>query len=156
WSSTGGYLVMVTTDFYNVDKVVITANGNAFLLDDTNVSTVVSSGQTHDVSSGQTETGDIVLSGGTLDVLSGGTISSTHDSGTINVLAGGSAFDTAIYYGGSETVSAGGIDQSARISGGTQYVYGLATGDINYGFQFVESGGIASGTVISGGEQVIY
>ena len=41
--SPGATWSLVTTDFYNVDKVVITANGTAFLLDDTNVATVVPS-----------------------------------------------------------------------------------------------------------------
>jgi hypothetical protein len=41
--SPGATWSLVTTDFYNVDKVVITANGNAFLLDDTNVAAVAPS-----------------------------------------------------------------------------------------------------------------
>jgi autotransporter passenger strand-loop-strand repeat protein len=105
------------------------------LVQNITVPPTVSSGQTLNVSSGQTSNGVTVLSGGTLNVLSGGTASNTLDSG------------------GSETVSAHGIDHGALIRGGTQYDYGSASGDTIYGggFQIVESGGIASGTTINGG-----
>ena len=78
---------------------------------DPTMSVTVSSGQTHDVSSGQTDTGDIVLS-----------------VGVLNVLDGGTATTTTIDWGGVEFVNAGGIDNGTFISGGTQYDYGLVTG----------------------------
>src|SRR5262249_48099279 len=76
-------------------------------------SVTVSSGQTHIVSSGQTESGDIVLAGGTLDVLSGGTISSTVDSGTINVYGIASATTLS---GGALEVASGGSTGSAPVT----------------------------------------
>jgi probable HAF family extracellular repeat protein/autotransporter passenger strand-loop-strand repeat protein len=76
-------------------------------------SVTVSSGETHIVSSGQTESGDIVLAGGTLDVLSGGTISSTVDSGTINVY--GIASNTTLS-GGMLEVASGGSTGSGAIT----------------------------------------
>ena len=65
--------------------------------------------------------------------------------------AGGLADPTTIYAGGMEIVNAGGTDNGARISGGTQLDYGHASGATVFaGSQVVEAGGIASGTTVSG------
>jgi autotransporter passenger strand-loop-strand repeat protein len=50
-------------------------------------------------------------------------------------------------------VSAGGTDLGARISGGEQDDYGLASGATVFtgGTQVVESGGVASGTTVDSG-----
>ena len=49
---------------------------------------------------------------------------------------------TTIYSGGSEIVSAGGTDDGAQISGGTQLDYGLASGaTIVSGVEVIEAGG---------------
>jgi autotransporter passenger strand-loop-strand repeat protein len=69
------------------------------------------------------------------------------------------AAGTTIVAGGSETVSAGGIDHGARISGGTQYDYGSASGDMIFGggAQVVYAGGITSDiTINSGGVEVVF
>jgi len=62
-----------------------------------------------------------------------------------------------IYSGGSETISAGGTDGGAQISGGTQFDYGTATGvTVFTGSQVVESGGTASDTTVSnGGTEIV-
>jgi autotransporter passenger strand-loop-strand repeat protein len=51
--------------------------------------TTVLPGHTLNVGAGQTSSGVIVDAGGTLNVLSGGTVSSTIDSGLVNVSSGG-------------------------------------------------------------------
>ena len=109
--------------------------------------TTVASGQTLNVTSGQplpplspslTSTGVIVDSGGTLDVFAGGKVSSTVDSGFVNV-SGGKAVSTIVVSGGVEEVVAG-IESLTTISSG--------------GFAFVSSGGTAIGTKIEGFERV--
>jgi len=74
--------------------------------------TTVASGQTLNVTSGQTSTGVIVDSGGTLDVFAGGKVSSTVDSGFVNV-SGGKAVSTIVVSDGVEQVLAG-IDSRRR------------------------------------------
>ena len=100
--------------------------------------TTVASGQTLSVTSGQTSTGVIVDSGGTLNVFAGGKVSSTVDSGFVNV-SGGKAVSTIVVSGGVEEVVAG-IDSLTTISSG--------------GFAFVSSGGTAIGTKIEGFQRV--
>jgi autotransporter passenger strand-loop-strand repeat protein len=78
--------------------------------------TTVASGQTLSVTSGQTSTGVIVDSGGTLDVFAGGKVSSTVDSGFVNV-SGGKAVSTIVVSDGVEQVLAG-IDSLTTISSG--------------------------------------
>jgi autotransporter passenger strand-loop-strand repeat protein len=67
-----------------------------------------------------------------------------------------------IYKGATETISAGGTDSLAQISG-TQNLYGTATSDAIFdpmaqpGVQNVEAGGTAFATTISsGGEQIVF
>ena len=100
--------------------------------------TTVASGQTLIVTSGQTSTGVIVDFGGTLDVFAGGKVSSTVDSGFVNV-SGGKAVSTIVVNGGVEQVVAG-IDSLTTISSG--------------GFAFVSSGGTSIGTKIEGFQRV--
>ena len=57
-----------------------------------------------------------------------------------------------IISGGTETVSSGGTDDGAKISGGTQLDYGLASSTTVFtGSQVVEAGGVASSTTVSSG-----
>jgi autotransporter passenger strand-loop-strand repeat protein len=98
----------------------------------------VASGQTLSVTSGQTSTGVIVDSGGTLDVLFGGKVSSTVDSGSLQIMSGKSIAAT-IYSGGFEQILAG-IDSLTTISSG--------------GFAQVHSGATAIGTKIEGFQRV--
>ena len=88
-----------------------------------------------------------------------GTTLSGANSGVSQLVveSGGVASSTAISANATEQVNAGGFDNSARISGGTQYDYGSASGDTIYGggFQIVESGGTAIGTTISGGTEYV-
>jgi autotransporter passenger strand-loop-strand repeat protein len=60
---------------------------------------------------------------------------------------------TTLYGGGSETVSSGGTDNGAQISGGTQIDFGVASGAavLSGRVQNVSSGGVANGTTISFG-----
>ncbi len=121
--------------------------------------TVIGKGQTVEIFSGQTSTGITVLSGGIETVESGGTAINTvvSSGGSLVVLSDGFADPTVIYTGGSETISAGGTDTGAQISGGTQFDYGPATGaTIFTGSQVVRSGGVAKTTaVFSGGTELI-
>ncbi len=74
--------------------------------------------------------------------------------GTLIVLSGGLADPTTIYAGGKEIISSGGSDAGAQISGGTQSVFGLASGATMFtGSQVVQSGGKVSGTTLSGGTE---
>ena len=101
--------------------------------------------------------GATVFSGAQV-VESGGIASVTAVSGggALDILSGGRADAAAIFVGGTETVSARGTDDGARISGGTQFDYGLASGAIVFaGAQVVESGGAANGTTLSGGSESI-
>ena len=102
-------------------------------------------------SSGKT-TDATISSGGIEIVLSGGTaIDTTVQSGGSLVVNSGGVADPAVI-SGSETISSGGSDSGAQISGGIQSVYGSVSGaTIFAGSQVVEFGGIASATTISGG-----
>ena len=99
--------------------------------------TIVSSGQTISVTSGQTDVGDIVLSGGDLVVFPGGTASATivDSGGTENVLSGGIADGTAVNSSGNENVS-GTASGTTINSGGTETV---------------ANGGTASATIVGSG-----
>jgi autotransporter passenger strand-loop-strand repeat protein len=71
----------------------------------------------------------------------------------MGVLSGGLVFSTTILGSGTETISAGGTDSGAQISGGEQDVFGVASGATVFsgGFEVVSSGGTASTTVVSNG-----
>lgn len=72
------------------------------------------------------------------------------------MVSGGTAVSAAVLSGGSETISAGGIDISATIDG-SQTVLGTASATTLDGgaVQTVSSGGVAIGTVISSGDSQI-
>src|SRR5471032_54308 len=74
--------------------------------------TIVSSGQTLTIGSGQTSSGTIVLGGGHEYVQSGGTAVST--------LVSGSAFNSI----GLETVYAGGVASDTTLSNGNELISG--------------------------------
>ena len=68
----------------------------------------------------------------------------------------GLADPTRIMSGGKEIVSANGTDYGAQISGGTQLVFGLASGATAFpGAQVVGSGGTAINTIFSGGSLIV-
>jgi fibronectin-binding autotransporter adhesin len=119
--------------------------------------TTVDSGATLVVDAGGNASGTKLNSGATLEVF--GTVSGTVVSNgvTFVVEPGGVASATTIQSGGTETVSAGGTDRGASVSGGLQLDFGLASGvTVFTGSQVVESGGVASGTTVdSGGTLVI-
>ncbi|MGC2414835.1 MAG: AIDA repeat-containing protein, partial [Stellaceae bacterium] len=92
-------------------------------------------------------------------------VSASHTSSGVNipkgvteiVLSGGTARGTIILTGGTETVSAGGKDFNAKISG-KQFVHGGATSATVAagGNQYVDAGGTASATIVhSGGRQIV-
>jgi autotransporter passenger strand-loop-strand repeat protein/autotransporter-associated beta strand protein len=139
-----------------------TAGANATVTSET-----VESGGKLVVSSGAVDSGSTVLAGGSQTVFgsatgdqiagsttvaAGATVTSETvlSGGTLAVSSGGTADPTTIYSGGSELVSAGGTDDGALISGGTQLVYGYASGATAFsgGSQLVEFGGAASGTTV--------
>ena len=101
-------------------------------------SVIVSAGSPYVVSAGDTVTLD-VLSGGTAIVSAGGTAfdSIVENGGTLEVRNGGVVDPTAIF--GTELISAGGTDEGAIIYGGTEIVYGVASGATLFaGSQIVE------------------
>jgi autotransporter passenger strand-loop-strand repeat protein len=87
-------------------------------------------GGTGIVSSGGIDLGVVVNSGGTEIVSAGGVASNTTvSSGGVQMVAsGGTADPTVILSGGTEVVNAHGTDLGAQISGGTQVVFGVASG----------------------------
>jgi autotransporter passenger strand-loop-strand repeat protein len=97
----------------------------------------------------------IAFSGGAIvELASGGTATgiTMASGGTLAVLSGGIARPVTIASGGLDIVSARGSDFGAQVSGGTQLVYGLASGaTLMTGLQVIESGGIASRTLVSSG-----
>ena len=93
----------------------------------------VTSGQNVSVGSGRTDFDDDVDSGGTLHVLSGGVINDTFVDGLVIVSAGGTANGTFAN------------------NDGTQEVFGLASGTLVFGEQFVSAGGTAIHAVVEVG-----
>jgi autotransporter passenger strand-loop-strand repeat protein len=102
-------------------------------------------------------TSTIILSGGIQKVRDFGTaISTTINNGGIQTLFGsGSAISTTIKSGGIENVNDG-TDSSARISGGTQFDYGLAIGATVFtGSQVISGGTALTTTVKKGGIELV-
>ena len=97
----------------------------------------------------------IAFSGGAIvELASGGTATgiTMASGGTLAVLSGGIARPVTIASGGLDIVSARGSDFGAQVSGGTQLVYGLASGaTLMTGLQVIELGSIASRTLVSSG-----
>jgi autotransporter passenger strand-loop-strand repeat protein len=87
--------------------------------------------------------GTTVNSGGSEIVASGGIASNTivSSGGSMVVLSHGIADPATIYSGGSETISAGGTDLGALISGGTQIDAPRQRRDRLYWSQVVGSAG---------------
>ncbi len=123
------------------------------------------------VDSGGTASGGTVNSGGSLYVSSGGSAvgATISDGGKQYVELGGTASNTFVTDPGLQIVSAGGTSTSASISGGEQYVYGLAldtsvtsgvdsaTSSAFTGYQDVFSGGVASNTSVgNGGQEIVF
>jgi autotransporter passenger strand-loop-strand repeat protein len=127
--------------------------------------TLISSGGTDLVFGSDTH--DQVLAGGIETIGSGGVVSAvtgsglfTADSGTLNVLAGGTLYNAGVYSGAQLNISSGGTAASLGVSGGG--VLNLAAGGTADGFS-VSSGGLANvlGTslsntrIASGGLEII-
>ena len=93
-------------------------------------------------------------SGGIVVVESGGTVSgaTVSNGGTLIVSSGGLADPTTVLSGGTEVVSFGGADEGALVSGGTQLVFGSASGvTVGTGAQVVLAGGVAVATAVKNG-----
>jgi autotransporter passenger strand-loop-strand repeat protein len=125
----------------------------------TAIGSIISAGGIFEVGSGSTLSGRTVSSGSIVEVGSSGFVSNTAVSsgGTLLVLSGGLADPTTVFNGGREIISSGGTDLDARISGGEQDVFGLASGGTVFaGLQVVGSRGTASNTVVaSGGKEIV-
>jgi hypothetical protein len=132
--------------------------------------TTVANGQTLSVTSGQTSTGVIVDFGGLLKVLFGGTISSTIDSGSVDVSSGGKAVATTVaeifevFSGGrsiATTIVSGGNEQvtsgALMVSSGGQLVANIdligvySTGDFRLSSGVSGTVEISDPMVIGGG-----
>jgi len=117
----------------------------------------VESGGTLEVFSGSHRTGTIHA--GAIEEIGAGNTYSGYSVGngiTLEVASGAAASATTITGGAREIVRASGIDDGAKISGGKQLDYGLASGATVFtGAQVVESGGTASNTTISGGIEIV-
>src|SRR5271155_4649368 len=75
-----------------------------------------------------------------------------YSGGSLLVLSHGLADPATVYAGGSETISKGGTDLGARISGSVQIDSGLASGAVIFaGSQVIGSAGTAIGTTVSNG-----
>ena len=74
-----------------------------------------------------------------------------------NILEGGTASGTQIGLGGKQTIASGGTAINSTLTGGTQFVSGLAQQTIiNGGLQEIRSGGVATDTQITrGGIQTV-
>ena len=124
----------------------------------TDIGATISNGGTAIVTSGGTDSDAIILKGGT-EIVSGGGIATdatVSSGGLLVVSSGGLADPTRILTGGREIVSASGTDYGAQISGGTQLIFGLASGATAFsGTQIVGSGGTAIDTIFSGGSMIV-
>jgi autotransporter passenger strand-loop-strand repeat protein len=107
--------------------------------------TKIASGGREIVSAGGTDSGALI-SGALLDY---GTVRGAKLVKGSEVVEFGATASGSILSGGSETVSAGGSDFGAGISGGKQLDYGfVGAATVFKGSQVVESGGTASGTIV--------
>ena len=102
------------------------------------------------VLNGGTSTNAQISSGGTAQVSGEIYGASLENGGTLNVLSGGLAQDTAVS-GGSMSVAANSTAQSATLSSGSMSVSGTDTGtQITGGTQTIENGGKSENAMISG------
>ena len=134
------------------------ASGTSITLDQQPISDTLT------VSSGQSVNDILVLDSGSLHVLSGGTASATmiEAGGSDLIDTGGAVTGTVITGvagstgGGTETVY-GSASGTTVLNGGFQDVWGTATNtDVSgeFSFQQIESGGSATGTTLDGGGSV--
>jgi autotransporter passenger strand-loop-strand repeat protein len=98
-----------------------------------------------------------VSPGITVTVEAGATAIDTTVLGTLAVDAGGLADPTVIDAGGSEVISASGVDQGAQVNGGVQDVFGTANGVTVTagGTEIVESGATANNTTVDNGVIIV-
>ena len=135
--------------------------------------TFIFSGGTEIISSGGSDVGALI-SGGEQDVFglatgasvfggsqvikAGGAASGTivSSGGTVVVNSGAKLTSGVVSSGGTEIVSAGGSDLGAKISGGEQDVFGLASGTtVLAGSQVIETGGTAINAIVKGGGTIV-
>ncbi len=132
---------------------ILSGSGTQTVESGGSVSDTMFGGGVQNVLSGASVSGADIVSG-SQNVSSGGTaLAAVVDgAGMQNVLGGGTASGTTLS-GGSEIVSVHGTDLDAQISGGTQFVFGVASGATIFsgGSQTIESGGTTSGSIVSGG-----
>src|SRR5262245_42557184 len=115
------------------------------------MSTVVSSGQTSAVASGEFASGWIVLSSGSMFVFSGGAAIETVDSGGFLGVFGGSAVSTFLASGAHEFLSGGGTAIDTFVGSGATLYDAFSGTTINTvigagGVEYVTFGGLASVT----------
>ena len=131
-------------------ETLITLSGSA--------ATMVSSGETLKVSSGQTSNGVIVLSGGTLEVLSGGTASGTvvSSGGTLEELSGSLVSGTTLSSGSFLEIASGYSLSNYQTSGGVTLEVGgggtVSGATVSSGYTLdVLEGGTLVGSVVDNG-----
>jgi autotransporter passenger strand-loop-strand repeat protein len=109
------------------------------------------------VASGGTVSSATVSNGGTLELFATPTTSLIVASGgTLEIGSGYSHSGFVVGTGVTEEVLTGGTEQAATITGGTQLVYGLASGGtLSSGELLIESGGTAQSTIIKGGIEIV-
>ena len=154
-----GAVILDIDPGYSLSNYIVSSGvGLRALSGGTDIRATISNGGTAIAASGGTDSGTTILKGGT-EIVSGGGIaddSVVSSGGLLVVSSGGLADPTRIMSGGKEIVNANGTDYGAQISGGTQLVFGLASGATALsGVQVVGSGGTAIGTVFSGGSLIV-
>ncbi len=101
----------------------------------------------------------MISGSGVQTVLNGGTSTNAQLKAHAiqNILEGGTASGTQIGLGGKQTIASGGTAINSTLTGGTQFVSGLAQQTIiNGGLQEIRSGGVATDTQITrGGIQTV-
>src|SRR5439155_225243 len=127
--------------------------------------TIVSSGQTLTISSGQTDTGDVVLSSGAILVYGAAVSTQVMSWGQQDVYSGGVAVSTTINNGGAQYIFSGGTASNTTINSGAYEQVGVESPGgggrsenatvYNGGLQTVTLSGLTHGTTLSGGTQQV-
>lgn len=116
-------------------------------------------GGTQTIENGGKSENAVISGRGVQTILSGGTAINAQlkAQATQNILQGATASGTQIGIGGKQTISSGGTAINSTLTGGTQFVSGLAQQTtINGGLQELRSGGVATDTQITrGGIQTV-
>ena len=116
-------------------------------------------GGTQTIENGGKSENAVISGNGVQTILSGGTAINAQlkARATQNILQGATASGTQIGIGGKQTISSGGTAINSTLTGGTQFVSGLAQQTtINGGLQELRSGGVATDTQITrGGIQTV-